>query len=86
MYWIFIALLAVPLAVYVANRLGRRSDVVPSAAPASRPRTGGRFFRFVAFVLALPLLARLAFGILVVLGLVYVYFFGPIKPIHEWMR
>ena len=81
---------AIVVVAYLAGRFGRRSQVASAAAtvseaetpPGSLRRTGNA----ILFVLALPFIGRVLLGVLTVLGLLYVYFFGPIKPVHEWLH
>jgi hypothetical protein len=89
MHWIVTFLLALPLALYVARRTRRGKDLLSLSTTAAtqqpKPLSDSGSFGVIAIVLALPFLVRAAIVVLTILALIYVYFFGPIKPIHEWM-
>jgi hypothetical protein len=89
MHWMLICLGAIPLLAYLVARKGRSSLVVSSAATSTPgPATPGRVaraFQALMVVLALPFLMRVAVTMATIVGLIYVLFFGPIKPIHEWL-
>jgi hypothetical protein len=90
MHWILICLGALPLLAYVLPRLGGRPHAASSTATsASAPERTNRISRWaeaLLVVLALPFLLRAALVVLTILGLIYVFLFGPIKPIHEWLH
>jgi hypothetical protein len=88
MHALLVLIGAVVVVAYLAGRFNRRAHPAANEPVPDRTAPPGRLRQLgdaLLLVLAVPFLNRVLLGILTVLGLIYVYFFGPIKPIHEWL-